>query len=130
MKNFNSGLLILFFLFFQSQYVFAQKETVYSIVEQMPEPTGGYEAFYKFIHAELKYPALAIENKTEGRVYLQFIVEKDGTPSEVEIVRPIGDGCDEEAVRLLKSAPKWKAGLQNGVAVKVKMLCPIYFKLP
>jgi len=108
----------------------AQGETIYNVAEQMPVPEGGYEAFYQFIEKEVKYPSLAIENKTEGRVFLQFVIEKDGSVNDIKIVRPIGDGCDEEAIRLLQMAPKWKAGIQNGSPVKVKMICPIYFRLP
>lgn len=99
------------------------------IVEQMPEPTGGMASFYKFISKEMKYPSLARRNNIEGRVFVQFIVDNDGSLSDIQIIKGIGGGCDEEAARVLAQAPKWNPGKQRGKAVRVRMIVPIHFRL-
>lgn len=104
-------------------------EEVFTIVEDQPEPTGGMQAFYQYVQKELNYPAQARRMGIEGKVYVQFVVDKDGSISEVTAIKGIGAGCDEEAVRVLKQAPKWKPGKQRGRAVKVRMILPITFKL-
>ena len=77
----------------------------------------------------MKYPNQARRMGIEGRVFVQFVVDKDGQLTEIKAVKGIGAGCDEEAVRVLKSAPKWKPGKQRGRPVKVRMILPITFKL-
>jgi protein TonB len=104
-------------------------EEIFSIVEDQPEPQGGFEAFYKYIQKNMNYPAQARRMGVEGKVYVQFVVDKDGSLNEVTAIKGIGAGCDEEAVRVVKSAPKWKPGKQRGRAVKVRMVGPITFKL-
>jgi periplasmic protein TonB len=98
-------------------------------VEESAAPKGGMAAFYKYVSEKMKYPAQARRMGTEGRVFVEFIVGKDGSISDVRAVRGIGGGCDEEAVRVLQSAPSWTPGKQRGKPVKQKMVIPIIFKL-
>ncbi len=104
-------------------------EVVHVIVESMPEFPGGIEAFYKYVADEMDYPSAARRMGIEGRVYVQFIIDKDGSITEVNAVRGIGAGCDEEAELVLENAPKWIPGKQRGRAVKVRMILPITFRL-
>ena len=104
-------------------------DTVYNIVEQMPEYPGGVEAMMKYIAENVKYPEEAKDKDIAGRVFLAFVVEKDGSVSNVKVLRGIGGGCDEEAARVINSMPKWKPGKQKGEAVRVSYLIPIMFKL-
>lgn len=104
-------------------------EEVFTIVEDQPEFPGGMPAFYEFVSKNMKYPAQARRMGVEGRVFVQFVVDKDGTVTEVKAVKGIGAGCDEEAERVLRSSPKFKPGKQRGRAVKVRMVLPIIFKL-
>ncbi len=98
-------------------------------IEVMPEPFGGAQAWAKFLQANLRYPALARENNIAGRVLLNFIVEKDGTLSNIKVSRGLGYGLDEESVRVLKLAKAWKPGIQNGHPVRVAYTIPFYFQL-
>ena len=104
-------------------------DEVFTIVEQQPVYPGGMSAFYQFVQKKLKYPSQARRMGIEGKVFVQFVVDKKGNITEVVAVRGIGAGCDVEAVRVIKSSPKWKAGKQRGKAVKVRMILPITFKL-
>ena len=104
-------------------------EEIFTIVEDQPTPSGGMAAFYQYVQKNLKYPAQARRMGIEGKVFVQFVVDKDGTLTEVQAVKGIGAGCDEEAARVIKGAPKWKPGKQRGRAVKVRMILPITFKL-
>ncbi len=104
-------------------------EQVFTIVEDQPEFPGGLQAFYKFVGDNMKYPSQARRMGIEGRVYVQFVVDKDGNVTEVEAVKGIGAGCDEEAARVLRGSPKFKPGKQRGRPVKVRMVLPIIFKL-
>jgi periplasmic protein TonB len=104
-------------------------EQIFTIVENQPEPKGGMTAFYKYIGEDLKYPNLARRNNIEGRVFVKFVVEKDGSLTDVQVLKGIGGGCDEEAVRVIKGAPNWKPGKQRGRPVRVQMILPIVFKL-
>ncbi len=100
-----------------------------TIVEEMPEFPGGSEALYPYIREILKYPIQAIEQGVEGIVYLTFVVEKDGSMSNIRVLRSIGYGCDEEAMRVVRGMPKWTPGKQRGQAVRVRYNLPICFKL-
>ncbi len=104
-------------------------DEIFMVVEDQPEPQGGYPAFYEYVGKNLKYPSQARRMGIEGKVFVQFVVDKDGTITEVQAIKGIGAGCDEEAVRVLKNAPKWTPGKQRGRAVKVRMVLPITFKL-
>ena len=106
-----------------------EADEVFVIVETKPEPVGGMNAFYAYLSSNLKYPVQARHLNISGRVYVQFVVEKDGSFSSVEVLKGIGGGCDEEAVRVLKNAPAWKPGKQRGRPVKVRMTIPIFFTL-
>ena len=102
---------------------------VYQIVEQMPEFPNGQEALMLYIAKQIKYPAEAKKAGAQGRVFVGFIVEPDGSLSDFKVLRGIGYGCDEEALRLVKSMPKWKPGMQRGKAVRVQYLVPVNFRL-
>lgn len=104
-------------------------DIVFRIVEEQPSPVGGYSAFYEYIGKKLKYPAQARRMGIEGKVFVEFIIDKDGSITEVKLMKGIGGGCDEEAIRVIKAAPKWKPGKQRGQPVKVKLVVPITFKL-
>lgn len=104
-------------------------DEIFTIVEQQPEFPGGMGAFYQYVQKKLKYPSQARRMGIEGKVFVQFVVDKQGNITEVVAVKGIGAGCDEEAVRVIKNSPKWKAGKQRGKAVKVRMILPITFKL-
>lgn len=104
-------------------------EEIFTIVEQRPEPVGGLSAFYKYVSSQMEYPAIAKRNNIQGKVYLRFVVDKDGSIGNVEVLKGIGAGCDEEAVRVLEGSPKWTPGKQRGRAVKVYMTLPIIFVL-
>jgi TonB family protein len=106
-----------------------QENPVFTNVEVLPTFPGGLEAFGKFLAENLKYPAKAKENNIQGRVFLNFVVEKDGSLSDIKVVRGIGYGCDEEAVRVLAISPKWIPGKQNGKLVRVSYTIPIFFQM-
>ena len=98
-------------------------------VEVYPEFPGGMEAWAKFIQKNLRYPYAAQDNSVQGKVYLSFVVERDGSISDVKVVKGIGYGCDDEAVRVIKKSPKWKAGQQNKQTVRVRYNMPINYTL-
>ena len=104
-------------------------ETIHQIVEEMPTPQGGLSAFYKYLNKNLKYPAQARRLGIDGRVYMHFVVEKDGSLTDVSVQKGIGAGCDEESIRVIKNAPKWNPGKQRGNPVRVRFSFPIVFKL-
>ena len=104
-------------------------DEIFTIVEERPSPVGGMKAFYEFVSQNLKYPAMARRMGLEGRVFVQFVVEKDGSLTDIQVVKGIGGGCDEEAVRVLSMAPKWNPGKQRGRPVRVRMILPIMFQL-
>lgn len=102
---------------------------IFTYVEQMPEYTGGDAARNDFLAKNIRYPELAKENNIQGRVIVRFVVNETGEVSDASVVKGIGGGCDEEAIRVVKKMPKWKPGKQNGKAVKVWFTLPIFFKL-
>ncbi|MEQ8474459.1 MAG: TonB family protein [Marinoscillum sp.] len=106
-----------------------QDGEVFTLVEEQPEFEGGMDAFYKYIGDEMDYPKQARQMGVEGRVFVQMVVEKDGSVSGVKSLKGIGAGCDAEAVRVVQNAPRFKPGMQRGKAVRVKMVLPIIFKL-
>ncbi|MEG1762375.1 MAG: energy transducer TonB [Bacteroidales bacterium] len=105
------------------------EEEIFQIVEEMPSYPGGDEARMAYLSQNLKYPVLAMESGIQGTVYIGFVVEKDGGVTDVRVARGIGGGCDEEAVRVVKAMPKWKAGKQRGRSVRVRYSVPIRFSL-
>jgi len=98
-------------------------------VERMPEPYGGAAAWSKFLMKNIKYPEMAANIRAQGAVWLSFIVEADGKLSNIKVVRSAGYGMDEEAIRVLKLAPAWRPGIQNGNPVRVSYSIPIRFVL-
>lgn len=105
------------------------EEEIFVFVEDNPEFPGGEQAMYSFLRDNIKYPQLARENNITGKVYIKFVVEKDGSISNVRIMRDIGGGCGNEAVRVVKSMPKWKPGKQRGKAVRAEFNLPVQFNL-
>ena len=105
------------------------EDTLFVIVEQSPEYFGGDEARLNFLRSNIKYPQVAREVGIQGTVYVSFVVEKDGSVTQVTILRGIGGGCDEEAIRVTKLMPKWKPGKQRGKEVRVSYNMPIKFTL-
>ena len=97
--------------------------------EVMPQFPGGDQAMMDFVAKNVQYPEEAKEKEISGRVLVGFIVEKDGSISDVKVVKGIGGGCDEEAVRVVKAMPKWKPGKEKGKPVRVSYMMPFTFKL-
>lgn len=107
-----------------------EEEVVFVVVETMPEFPGGQQALFKYLSENVKYPVIAQENGIQGRVICQFVVNKDGAIVDVEVVRSGGDpSLDKEAMRVIKSMPKWNPGKQRGKAVRVKYTVPVNFRL-
>lgn len=104
-------------------------EEIFTVVEQWPTPPGGMQSFYNYVASELEYPASARRLGVEGMVFVRFVVEKDGSITDVVAVKGIGAGCDEEAIRVVQNAPAWNPGKQRGRAVRVLMTVPIRFIL-
>ena len=104
-------------------------DEIFTVVEAYPEFEGGVTAFNAHIMKEIRYPLQARQVGVEGRVDVQFVVDKDGSISHVEAMRGIGAGCDKEAVRVVKSLPWFKPAMQNGKPVRVRMVVPIVFQL-
>ena len=106
-----------------------EKKEVFTIVEEMPSYPGGEAERNKFLADNIVYPQQATENGIQGTVYVSFVVDSKGNVTDVKILRGIGGGCDEEALRVVKMMPKWHPGKQNGKQVRVLFNMPIYFKL-
>ena len=107
----------------------AEPEGAFDVVEQMPEFPGGAAGMMKFIAENVKYPEEAYSKGIEGRVLVQFIIEKDGSVTNVKVIKKVNDAIDAEAVRVVKAMPKWKPGKQNGREVRVKYTIPVSFRL-
>ncbi len=106
-----------------------QEEQIFVVVEAMPEYPGGDAARMEFLNKNIKYPTMARESGIQGRVYVTFVVEKDGSVTDVRVLRGIGGGCDEEAVRVVKAMPKWIPGRQRNKPVRVQFNLPVRFTL-
>ena len=104
-------------------------EEIYMIVEKQATPKEGLKKYYEYFQKNMRYPAQAKRMEVEGKVYLQFVVEKDGSLTDIKILKGIGSGCEEEAVRLVKEGSKWNPGKQGGVPVRVMRSIPILFKI-
>ncbi len=105
------------------------EDTVFTVVEKMPEFPGGMNGLMKFLTDNIKYPEVAKNNNIQGRVFVNFVIEKDGSVSHLKILRGIGGGCDEEAIRVVKMMPRWTPGEQRGEKVRVSYNLPIKFSL-
>ena len=104
-------------------------DSIYQMVEVMPEFPGGTEKMMDYLSKNIKYPEEAKEKGISGRVFLSFVIEKDGAVSNVKVAKGIGKECDDEALRVVKAMPKWKPGLMKGKPVRVNYMLPIFFKL-
>jgi len=102
---------------------------IFTIVEKMPSYPGGEKALFKYLGDNIKYPAMAKDAGITGKVFVNFVVNETGKITNVKILRGIGGGCDEEAMRVIKKMPSWNAGKQRGKAVKVSYNLPIKFTL-
>jgi periplasmic protein TonB len=109
--------------------VIEQQAPILTIVELMPSFEGGEEKMYTWLGDNIKYPQVAKETGITGTVIVTFVVEKDGSITGVQVLKDIGGGCGEEAIRVVKNMPKWKSGKQNGVPVRVQFNLPIRFTL-
>lgn len=103
-------------------------DKIHLIVEESPEPVDGYRSFYDQIGKTLKYPKAALKRGIEGKVFVEFVVDRQGQPTEMKVLKGIGGGCDEEAMRAIAQS-KWKPGKQRGRPVMVRMVLPIVFTL-
>ncbi len=102
---------------------------VFDVVEQMPSFPGGTSALMSYLNSNVKYPVVAQENGVQGRVVISFVVEKDGSITDVQVVKSVDPSLDREASRVVRSMPRWNPGKQNGQAVRVKYDVPVSFKL-
>ena len=107
----------------------AEANTIFTVVEQEPEFPGGTKALMEFISKNLRYPAFAAENGIQGRVTLSFVVEKDGSVTDIQEMRSPSEDLTKEAKRVVQSMPKWKPGKQRGKPVRVKYMLPVTFRL-
>jgi len=105
------------------------EEQIFTIVEEMPSFPGGEPAMMKYLANNIKYPAIAKDANIQGTVYVTFVVNEKGEVKDVKVLRSIGGGTDEEAIRVVENMPKWKPGKQRGKAVKVQYNLPIRFTL-
>jgi len=104
-------------------------DQIFLVVEESATPKGGMGAFYKYVGDKMKYPAQARRMGIEGKVFVEFVINRDGSITDVKAIKGIGAGCDEEAVRVVQSAPAWNPGKQRGKPVRQRYVVPITFKL-
>lgn len=105
------------------------EEQIFTIVEEMPSFPGGEAALMKYLGNNIKYPAIAKDAGIQGTVFVTFVVDEEGKVKDVKVLRSIGGGCDEEAIRVVQSMPRWSPGKQRGKSVKVQYNLPIRFTL-
>lgn len=125
-----SAILLTNMAFCQEEKKGSVDEEVFVVVEEQAEFPGGLDSMYAYIQKNLKYPEKAKAEGIEGRVFVQFVIEKDGSISNILIKRAIGGGCEEAAVEMIKNMPKWKPGKQKGKPVRFQFTLPIKFELP
>ena len=106
-----------------------EEDVIFTVVEDQPQFPGGEEARQRFLEDNLRYPTMAREAGIQGTVFVTFVVETDGSVTDVRILRGIGGGCDEEAVRVVEMMPRWEPGRQRGQPVRVQFNMPIRFRL-
>ena len=102
---------------------------IFTVVEQMPEFPGGMNRLAEYLATNIRYPQLARESGIQGRVFINFVVEADGSVTNVRVIRSLGGGCDEEAMRVVRNMPRWTPGRQRGRAVRVSYNLPVNFRL-
>jgi protein TonB len=113
----------------QTPAVLDENEIVHDVVEQMPSFPGGDAALTQYLSSNVKYPAVAVENGIQGRVVCKFVVERDGSITDVRVVKSVDPSLDKEAVRVIRAMPRWFPGRQNGAAVRVNYTVPVRFSL-
>ena len=106
-----------------------EETKVFDVVEEMPQFPGGQAALLEYLAKNIKYPVVAEENGIQGKVIVTFVVERDGSITDVKVVKSVDPSLDKEASRVVKSMPKWQPGKQNGSAVRVKYTVPVQFRL-
>lgn len=107
-----------------------EEQEIFEVVEQMPEfPNGGMAGLMQYLSKNIKYPTIAQENGTQGRVTVQFVVNADGSIVDAKVIRGVDPYLDKEALRVINSMPKWRPGMQRGKAVRVKYTVPVMFRL-
>ena len=106
------------------------EDEIFLMIEEDPEFPGGIDSLYKFVQENIRYPEKALKNNIQGKVYVSFVVEKDGSISNVRVLRDIGGGCGAEAVRVVQLMPKWKPGRVKGKAVRTQFNLPVTFIIP
>ena len=102
-------------------------DEIFSIVEKQPQPEGGMAAFMAYVAENIRYPEAALRARVQGKVFVQFVVNADGSLVDFKVIKGIGAGCDEEAIRVLKGSPNWVPGKQRGKPVRVRMMVPVFF---
>ena len=122
-------MFVLLFSFMTSTAQTKKNDMVFDVVEVMPQYPGGQIAMLKYIMENIKYPEQAMKEGIQGRVTVRFIVEKDGSISDVRPILSVHPLLDKEAVRVVESMPKWSPGKQNGKPVRVRFNVPVMFKL-
>lgn len=130
MKVATFALALFFSLSFALSLSAQENETIYSLADEQPVYPGGMSAFFKYIQSNMQYPAEAKSAGIEGRVFVEYVVEKDGSVSGAKILKSLNGDCDKEALRLITSCEKWTPGKIDGKLVRVKMALPLNFKLP
>jgi TonB family protein len=115
--------------FYELQTPYPENQEIHRVVEVQPKPKDGIPALMRYFGENIRYPEEARKKGIEGKVFLQFVVQKDGSINNIQVLKGLGNGCDEEAVRVLKSMPAWQPGSQKGKHVNVMMSLPINFKL-
>jgi protein TonB len=106
-----------------------EEQAIFEVVEEMPEYPGGMSALMQYLAQNIKYPTIAQENGTQGRVIVQFVVNRDGSIVDPVVVRSVDPYLDKEALRVIAAMPKWKPGMQRGKSVRVKYTVPVAFRL-
>ncbi|MEO9965109.1 MAG: energy transducer TonB [Reichenbachiella sp.] len=123
--------LLLFAVFLTPGIGQAQTDdTIYSLADQQPSYPGGMSAFFKYVQTSMQYPDNAKAQNIEGRVFVEYVVEKDGSISNARVLKSLHADCDKEAVRLVMNSAAWTPGQIDGKVVRVKMALPLNFKLP
>jgi TonB family protein len=106
-----------------------EEDAIFSSTEESPEFPGGIDAMMKYISSHIEYPKQELEEEIEGMVYTQFVVEKDGSLSQFKTLKGVSENLDKEAIRVLKSMPKWTPGKQRGKAVRSLYIVPVRFEI-
>jgi len=121
--------LLALFSIAKAQQTDTTQNRIFTAVEQEPIPPGGMQSFFQYLQANLRYPDSAAKQRIEGKVFVSFVVETDGSLTNVKALRSVSHDLDSEAVRVVSNAPKWKPGIQNGRAVRVQYSVAVSFKL-